>query len=350
MKASVPQFHHINSASTYLLTNPHETESTSSLQQNVSASNDNFSPPTTPTELAVMLTSQTSIEPQEGEKIEDDEDLKDLALSAPFILCGKQNSTAAAQQGKSATVATENTSMVDEQFCRFCAVSLRVDETATPLAKLEEQAPDEEKGNHNQSTSEAEDQSEQVELELYASHCNSERHIDNMKAHKIFIACKNENYEPSKEKLRMELQNLKEFETKNITSNLRIIVQDIEIELEKNERELTERWHNAEWKIGASRIQQIMQGRMEALIRAAQNKLSKEQARVSRERHLQEQAVRVVEEAIDENLSDEGERSQSEEEISKEVDANIGREKRRQQRRDRKKQTKASRHGKSSRR
>ena len=336
-------------ASAYLSTNPHETESTSALQQNISASNDNFSPPTTPTELAVMLTSQTSIELREGEKVEDDEDLKDLALAAPFI-CGKQNLTAGAQQGKSATVAIENMSMVDEKFCGFCAVSLRVDETATPLAKLEEQAPDEEKGNHNQSTSEAEDQSEQVELELYASHCISERHINNMKAHKIFIACKNENYEPLKEKLRVELQNLKEFETKNITSNLRTIVQDIEIELEKNEGELNERWHDADWKIGASRIQQDMQGRMEALIRAAQNKLSKEQARVSRERCLQEQAVRVAEEAIDENLSDEGERSQSEEEISKEVDANVGREKRRQQRRDRKKQTKASRRGKSSRR
>jgi hypothetical protein len=332
-------------------TNPHETESMSAPQQNVmSTPSDNFSPPTPPTEVAVTLTSQISIEPREGEKvqhIEEDEDLKDLELAAPFIR-DKQNSkvsTAVVQQGKSATMAAENISMVDEQFCRFCAVSLRVDDTATPLAKLDKQAPDEQNGDQNQPISEAEDQAEQVELELYESHCCSERHINNMKAHEIFTTCKKEDYEPLKEKLRIELKKLKEFETKNITSNLRTIVQDIEVELEKNERELTERWHNAEWRMGASRIQQDMQGCMEALIKAAQNKLSKEQARVLREHRLQEQAVRVAEEAIDEeNLSDEGERSQSEEEISKEVDANVGREKSRQQKRNRKKQTKASRH------
>ena len=120
------------------------------------------------------------------------------------------------------------------------------------------------------------------------------------------------------------------------------------MELERNERELTEKWRNAEWKIGASRIQQHMHRRMEALISAAQNQLSQEQARVSREQCLQEQAMKVAEEATDdENLSDEGDGSQSEEEISKEVDANVGKEKRRQQRRDRKRQTKANRHSKS---
>lgn len=347
-KSTVPS----HPASAYLTksTNPHEIESTSAPEQNVSTPSDNFSPPSTPTEIGVTPTSQPSVESQEGETVEDDEDLKDLALAAPFIL-GRQNSVSTAQQDKPATMAAEGISMVDEQFCRFCAVSLRVNENVAPLAKQEEQTPDEEHGSHDQPTSEAEDQGEQVEIELYALHCVSERHINNMKAHEIFTRLKNEDYEPLKEKLSKELQNLKKFEIENITSNLHTMVLEIEKELENNERALTEIPESAEWKVGASRIQKDMLGRMDALITAAKNKLSEEKVRIQREQHLQEQAVRDKEEATDdENLLDEGDGSQSEEEISKEVDANVGREKRRQQRRDRKRQFKANRHSKSNKR
>ena len=337
-------------ASAYLTksTNLHETESTSAQQRNVSTPSDNFSPPISPTATGVMLTSRTSVEPQEGVTVEDDEDLKDLSLAAPFVL-GRQNSVSTAQQDKSTML--EDTSMVDEQFCRFCAISLRVDENVTPLTKQEEQTPNKEHGDHNQPMPEVEDQDEQVEIELYAFHCASERHMNNMKAHEIFTKRKNEDYEPLREKLNTELQNLKEFETKNITSNLHAMVLEIEKELESNERALTDILNSAEWKTGASQIEQGMLGRMDALITVALDGLSKEQVRVQKEQHLREQVVKVKEEAADdENLSDEGDGSQSEEEINKEVDANVGREKRRQQRRDRKKQIKANRHSKSSKR
>ena len=81
-----------------------------------------------------------------------------------------------------------------------------------------------------------------------------------------------------------------------------------------------------------------MSGRMDKLISIAEDKLSKEQVRVQK---LRERAATVqVDNKDDENLSDEGDGSQSEEEISKKVDANEVREKERQRKRERKKQSK----------
>ena len=334
-------------ANAYLIksTNPHEVESTYNLQQNMSIPIDgNFSPPATPT---VMLTSQISVEPQEEEEtvinIEDDEDLKNLALSAPFVL-DRQVSERTAQQAQSAMM-VEDTSMVDEQFCRFCAVSLRADEIVAPVAKQdEEQALDGEEHGDEEPTSE--DQGEQVEIESYASHCVSERHMNNVKARENFVKLKKEFYEPLREKLSEELQKLKKFENENITSNLRTIVQEIEKELEKDEKALNDIPSSAEWKVGASQIEQDMLGCMDALITAAEDKLLKEQARVQREEHLRKQAAVQDEVTDDENVLD-GEGSQSEDDIIKEVDASKVREKERQEKRDKKKKSKANRHSKS---
>ena len=294
--------------------------------------------PTTHTSKQV-LTSQTSIEPQEEEESRvsleevEDEDLKNVTLSAPFVL-DRQTSETTAQQDNSATV--EDTSMMDEQFCRFCAVPLRADETLASVAEQDESTAEEEQGDHEPAS---EDQGEQVKIEPYASHYISEKHTNNMKAHENFITLKKEYYEPLREKLGEVLQDLKRFESENVASNLRVMVQEIEKELENDERTLKETWLSAQWKFGASQIEQHMYGRIDKLIFAAEDQLSKEQARV---KLLREQAAAIQEEdhKDDENLSDEGDGSQSDEEISKKVNANDVKERERQRKRERKKQSK----------
>ena len=293
--------------------------------------------PTTHTSKQV-LTSQTSIEPQEEEESRvsleevEDEDLKNVTLSAPIVL-DRQTSETTAQQGNFAIV--EDTSMMDEQFCRFCAVPLRADETLASVAEQDEGTAEEEQGDHEPVS---EDQGE-VKIELYASHCISEKHTNNMKAHENFITLKKEYYEPLKEKLGEVLQDLNRFESENVDSNLRVMIQEIEKELENDERTLKETWLSAQWKFGASQIEQHMYGRIDKLIFAAEDQLSKEQARV---KLLREQAAAIQEEdhKDDENLSDEGEGSQSDEEISKKVNANDVKERERQRKRERKKQFK----------
>ena len=304
----------------------------------------NDRPPTTPPtgkdDVHVeILTSQTSIETQEEEHSRvsfegiEDEDLKNVMLSGPFVL-DRQSSETTAEQDNSSLM--EDTSVVDEQFCRFCAVPLRVAESMAPTTELEEGTANE-KPDDQEPTSE--DTGEEMKIELYAPHCVSEKHMNNVKAYENFTKLKQWCYEPSREKLSEVLQELKRFENENVASNLHITIQDIVKELENNERALTEIQYSAEWKVGASQIEQDMQGRMDALITDAQNKLSKEQTRVQQLREQAAAATTQEEDKDDENLLDEGDGSQSEEEISKKVDANDAKEKERQRKKDRKKQS-----------
>ena len=307
-------------------------------QQNVTTSNTELSEAPTGRDDAVqLLTSQASIDPQEDEEgrlsLEEteDEDLKHVNLSGPFVL-DRQISEITAEQENSAT--TEDTSMVDEQFCRYCAVPLRVAEAVVPVAELEEGITDEKPDDH-EPTSEPQD--EEVKIELYTSHCVSEKHVNNMKAHDNFTTLKREYYEPLREKLSEVLQELKRFEGENVASNLRKIIQDIEKELESDEKALNDIRYSGEWKIGALQIEHHMQGRMEALISAADDKLEKEKTRVQQ---LQEQAAAATiqdEDKDDENLSDEGDGSQSDEEINKKVDPSEVKERERQRKRNMKK-------------
>ena len=176
-----------------------------------------------------------------------------------------------------------------------------------------------------------------MKIEPYTSHCVSQKHVNNMKAHDNFTTLKREYYEPLREKLSEVLQDLKRFEGENMASNLRKIIQDIEKELESDEKALNDIRYSGEWKIGASQIEHHMQGRMEALISAADDKLEKEKTRVQQ---LQEQAAAATiqdGEKDDENLSDEGDGNQSDEEINKKVDPSEVKNRERQRKRDMKK-------------
>ena len=323
--------------------NPQEV-SIPDLQQNVDTETTLIDKPptTTPTgkDDVQVLTSQTSVEPQEEEQSRvsfeeiEDEDLKNVMLSGPFVLDRQVSSETTAEQDNSAL--TEDTSMIDEKFCRFCAVPLRAVETTAPIAELEEGTADEKPDGYEPTS---EDKGEEVKIELYASHCVSEKHTNNVKAHENFTKLKQWYYEPLREMLSEVLQELKRFESENIASNLRTTIQRIEKELENNERALTEIRYSAEWKVGVSQIEQDMLGHMDTLITDAKDKLSKEQTRV---RQLQEQAAAATtqeEDKDDENLLDEGDGSQSEEELSKKVDANDAKERERQRKRERKKQS-----------
>ena len=321
--------------------NPQEVSMPNLLQNVGTETTSNAGLPATPTgrEAVQKLTSQTSVEPQEEEESREsfeeieDEDLKNVALSGPFVL-DRQSSETTAEQDNSAT--TEDISMVDEQFCRFCAVPLRAAEAVVPVAEQEEGTTDEKPDDHEPTS---EGQGEEVKIELYTSHCVSEKHINNVKAHENFVTLKHEYYEPLREKLSEVLQDLKRFESENVASNLRIIIQQIEKELESDERALNDIRYSGEWKIGASQIEHHMQGRMEALITAAEDKLSKEKTRVQQLREQAAAATIQEEEKDNENLLDEGDGSQSEEEISKKLDANEAKEKERQRKRERKKQS-----------
>jgi hypothetical protein len=324
-------------ASAYL-SSPSPQEVSINPQQNVTSSNAGLHDAVTGRDAVQVLKPQTSVELQEEESrvnIEEieDEDLKNVILSGPLVtVLDRQISEITAEQENSATV--EDTSMVDEQFCRFCAVPLRAAEAVVPIAELEEGLTDEKPDDH-EPTSEA--QVEEVKIELYTFHCVSEKHVNNMKAHENFTILKHEYYEPLKEKLSEVLEDLKRFESENVASNLRTIIQQIGKELESDEKTLNDIRYSGEWKIGASQIEHHMQGRMEALIGAADNKLSKEKTRV---RQIQEQAAAATvqdEDKDDENLLDEHDGSQSEEEINKKVDPSEVKERERQRKRDRKK-------------
>ena len=310
------------------------------LQQIVGTENSSNSVlPTTPTDrdAVQILTSQTSVEPQEDEKSRvsfeeiEDEDLKNVMLSGPFVV-DRQNSQTTDEKDNSEV--KEDLSMVDEQFCRFCAVPLKASETTVPTAELEEGTTDEKSDDHEPTS---EDQGEEVKVELYASHCKSEKHMNNVKAHEKFTNVKTWYYDPLTEMLSEVLQELKRFESENTASNLRITIQEIERELENDERALSDIRNSAEWKVGASQIEQDMLGCMDALITDAKDKLSREQTRVQQ---LREQAAAATVQEKDEdneNLLDDGDGSQSEEEISKKVDANEAKERERQRKRERKK-------------
>ena len=310
------------------------------LQLNVGAETTTTTPPGKDDVQVHVLTSQASVEAQEEEQSRvsfeeiEDEDLKNVKLSGPFVL-DRQSSETTAEKDNSSFI--EDMSMIDEQVCRFCAVPLRAAETTVPIAELEEGTTDEELVDDEPIS---EDKGEAMKVELYASHCVSDKHLNNVKAYENFINLKQWYYEPLREMLSEDLQKLKKFESENVASNLRTNIQDIEKELVNNEKALTEIWYSAEWKVGVSQIEQDMLGRMDALITDAKDKLSKEQTRIQR---LQEQAAAATtqeEDKDDENLLDERDGSQSEEEISKKVDATDAKERERQRKRERKKLSK----------
>jgi hypothetical protein len=328
-ESAVPS--HPASAYPAVTSSPSLQEESINPQQNVTT---NAELPEAPTgrDAVQLLTSQASVEPQEEEESRvnfeeiEDEDLKNVTLSGPFVL-DRQSSEITAKKENSST--NEDLSMVDKQFCRFCAVPLKEAEAAVPVAELEEGITDE-KSDDQEPISE--DQGDEVKAELYASHCDSEKHVNNVKAYENFTKVKTWYYDPLREMLSDVLQDLKRFESENIAPNLRITIQDIGRELEKDERTLSEIRNSAEWKVGASEIELDMLGRMDALITDAKDKLSKEQTRVQQ---LREQTTVHEEDEDNENNLDEDDGSQSEEEINEKVDPKEAKEKERQYKKNR---------------
>ena len=118
------------------------------------------------------------------------------------------------------------------------------------------------------------------------------------------------------------LKETKEFTDGSFHSNLRVTVQDMEEDIERNVNQFMP---SAERKEGASQIKCDMLGQMES---NALLLLEKEQKQAAREQH--EQA------ADDDKLSDEDAGSHSDEEISKKVNAKEAQERERQLKRERK--------------
>ena len=219
--------------------------------------------------------------------------------------------------------------MIDKEFCQFCAVPLRPDETETPIAEKDDK---ETTADHDEML--PEEPGEQPSVETFTAHCHSEKHSTNVFAHEQFVTLKKDHYEPLKEKMYTLLKEMKEFVDENFNSNLRMTVQEMEKEIEANERSVNQFMLSAEWKEGASRIEQDMLEQMESQILKVPLLLKKEQERVAREQR--EQAAQFQTPADDDELSDEDAGSQSDEEISKKVNAKEAKERYRQLKKERK--------------
>ena len=284
---------------------------------------------------ATELKSQIGMELEEDEIAEyvedDDEELKNLPLAAPFIL-DRQPSETNPDSEQTNSITASASMWLDEMFCGYCGVPLKPDETVEPTVEHDEGVPDE------QNVPSPEEESDETSVETYTAHCKSDKHNNNVKAHSIFTNYKRDYYEPLKEKLHEVLKVLKTFDNENYDSNLRSIIQQIEKELGSNESHLNELMSAAEWKKGASQMECDMQGRMESLIANAEGKLSNERARIHKERQLREQAASVETPAVeDDDLLDGDDGSQSEEEISRKLDPSEAKEKERQRKKARKK-------------
>ena len=300
------------------------------------------SPPTSPLPTGIAtaeLTSQSSVEAYERDEnrlnlIEADEELNDLTLASPFVLDRQSSETMAKQPTVTVTDAiSEDAFMLEETFCRYCVISLTSDEVVAPVTEHGEEVA----GEHQEAPS-SEKVDDQLSMERFTSHCNSETHARNKKAYEIFTTYKRDYYEPLKDRLCKVLQDLKDFEKEDVASSLRTTIQSIEKQLENNERELNDLTLAGQWKEAASTIERNMYGRMDSLIDDAEKRLSKERARLQREQHDREQAARIEMSADEDRSQLENEAgSQSEEEISSKLDPIDAKEKERQRKRLRKK-------------
>ena len=302
--------------------------------------NVSVSPPSsllpTDTETA-ELTTQSSVEAYYYERdeirldyVEADEELKDLTLASPFLLDRQSSETTVDQHTMTDNVSEDF--MLEKTFCGYCGISLTSDEVATPVTEHGEAA------DKHQEVQSSEEVGDQLLVENFTSHCNSKTHAHNKKAYEIFTTHKRNYYDPLKDKLCKVLQDLKDFDNEHIASSLRTTIQNIEKQLENNERELKELKFAGQWKEAASTIEQNMHGRMDSLIDDAEKRLSKERARLQREQHDSEQAASVEMSADEDRSQLENEAgSQSEEEISSKLDPIDAKEKERQRKRLRKK-------------
>ena len=297
----------------------------------ISGNEGSGSQPTSPLSTGATQAFQASVETRAESFADMDDELINLELSAPFVV-ERQTSVTLPEESNS-TIAMDM-SMLDEKLCRFCGIPLTSEDAAEPLFEHDEVITGDQ-----QETSRTDEQTpdDQLVAENYESHRNSEKHANNVRAYSNFISLKRICYEPLREMLHQVLQQLKRFEEQNVTSNLRTVVLDIEKELEINEEALKPLMYGAKWNQGASLIECDMVERMDNLITAAQEKLSKEQARV-KEQHLREQAASTDRlDGDNDDFSGDSDGSQSEEEISKNVDREAAKEKEKQRKRANKK-------------
>ena len=257
-----------------------------------------------PTGATNSLARQTS-EREEIDMNLDELDDEDLSLAAPLVHDRQTNVVSPETSTVSSNVA-ENTSMLDKEFCRYCGIPLKLEQTDQQIVEHEEGTPDES----------VDTDSDQIVAESYDTHCKSESHNNKVKAYEKFSSLKRDFYEPLKDKLVEVLRDMKQLETEYSVSTLHVSIKELENELQTNERSLT---HVADWKMAASQIEHEMLGRMDLLISTAERLLSAEKNRC--ERVAREQETTIEEPAaIDDDYGDD-DGSQSEEEINRNITA-----------------------------